>query len=159
MVILSCMAFGFYRSSVPLKRRKNLAVIDNGLEILENEIDFSREYIDVLLKRIAECTGNCPLFCEAAKNGSGSSAGQRWRASVNKTKSIMCLNAEDCEILIILASELGITGRDAQINSIRHVRSLLKLRLREAQDECRTSVKLYRGLGAAAGIFLAVLLF
>lgn len=159
LIMLSCLAFGFYRSSIPLKRKRFLTVIDNGLEILENEIGFSGEYINVLLKRIAQCTDNCPLFAEAAKNGDGRSIGSRWKSAVIKTKNAMHLNTEDCEILMILAPELGITGRDAQINSIRHARTLLKLRFRDASDECQKTVKLYRGLGAAAGIFLSVLLF
>lgn len=157
--MLSCIVFGFYRSSIPLKRRKSLSAIDNGLEILENEIEFSRDYINVILSRLAESSEKCALFEKFSANGKGTPVGIRWKNAVMKSKAEMCLNEEDCEVLILLAPELGVTGRDAQINSIRHVRTLLKLRIRDSQSECQTNVKLYRGLGAAAGIFLAVLLF
>lgn len=159
LVMLSCIIFGFYRSSIPLKRKKSLAIIDNGLEILENEIEFSCDYIDVILSRISQNTGKSALFEEFAASDKSIPVGIRWKNAVMKSKAPLCLSEADCEVLIFLSPELGITGRDAQLNSIRHARTLLKLRIRNSQTECQTTVKLYRGLGAAAGIFLAVLLF
>ena len=159
LIIASCIMLGFHVSSVPLKRKRSLSAIDNCLEILENEIEFSKDYIDIIISRICSQADRCPVFKEVLKDKDCIPIGVRWKNAVKKTKSAMCLNDEDCEVLSVLSSELGITGRDAQLASIRHVRTLLKLRIRDAESQCLSSVKLYRGLFTAAGIFLAVLLF
>ena len=53
LIIASTSFYGYYLSLIPLKRHKNLVKILSGIEILENEIAFSKDVIDEIFLKIA----------------------------------------------------------------------------------------------------------
>lgn len=159
LIILSAALCGIFYSQLPMRRYKNLIAVASCLEILENEIDFSADAIDEIFNRISRLTGIDCIFKTAADMGREISAGERWKRAVERDREALCLKKEDCEIIKLLAAELGTTGKDGQIKSIRHVRALLDKQIIEAEEDYKKSAKLYRSLGIAGGIFIAILLF
>lgn len=159
LIIISGAVCGFLRSQIPCRRYKSLRAVYTCLEILENEIDFSLDSIGRIFMRISKLCEMDYLFKTAAEFSGEISVGERWKRAVDKDSEAMCLKKEDCETIKLLSQELGTCGREEQIKNIRHVKALLDKQIITAEEDYKKSAKLYKSLGVAGGIFIAILLF
>lgn len=159
LIIISTSVCGYLYSLHPQKRYKNLTMICACLEIFENEVGFSNDTICTIFKRIANLSHFSYLFQTAAEIDEEMSAAKRWKYAIEHDCEKMCLEKGDTEILKLLSCELGTTGKEGQIKSIRHIKTLLERQAISAEEECTKNIKMYRGLGVAGGIFVAILLF
>lgn len=159
LIIASTTLYGFVRAGIPDKRHKSLIMIASALELLENEIMFTSDYIDNVFLRIAKLIDSDCLFKTTVSLQEDISAGIRWKKAVLADKDKLCLKNEDCEIISLLASNLGMCDKEGQIKNIQHVKALLQKQINLADEENKKSAKLYKSLGISAGIFAAIILF
>lgn len=158
LIVSGTSLFGTNRARALHTRYKNLIKINSGLVILENEIRYSKDFIDIILSRIASMTNMCEIFKTCANLPQEIPISKRWVSAVEQDSKSLHLLKSDTEILSILASELGMCDRDGQIANIRHVMTLLKKASDEAYCEYQKLSKLYCGLGILSGVFTSLIL-
>lgn len=158
LIIASTSFYGYYLSLIPLKRHKNLVKILSGIEILENEIAFSKDVIDEIFFKIAALIDCDCIFKTAAERKDEECLSMRWRRAVYTDREKLCFKMSDCEIISMLGAELGITDVEGQIKNILHIKELLKKQIEESLEEKKKASRLYKSMGVALGVFTSVLL-
>ncbi len=158
LILISSFLWGYMSSLKPYKRYKNLLKISQGLMAMENEIRYSSDYIDVVLKRVANTIGFDKLFLSCASYDNSLPISKRWKQSVlNDYKSLELTDA-DCEILFMLGAELGMTDREGQLKNIENSVGLLKVLQESAKEEYEKMSRLKKGIGITLGLFAVIIL-
>ena len=158
LILVSAFLWGYFSSLIPYKRYKSLLKINAGLLALENEIRYSSDYIDNILSKVSRTIDFDKLFLTCAKTDKTLSISQRWKKSVLEDSSSLFLSKEDCEILIMLGAELGMTDREGQLKNIENSISLLKSMQECAKEEYHKMSKLKKSLGITLGLFVVIML-
>lgn len=158
LIILSTSIYGYYLSLIPQKRYKNLVKILSGIEILENEITFSKDTIDEIFLKVAALIECDCIFKTVATRKDEECLAKRWKRAVYSDREKLCFKLGDCEVISMLGAELGITDVQGQIKNILHIKELLKKQIEESLDEKKKTSRLYKSMGIALGVFASVLL-
>lgn len=158
LIILGTSILGFLASGVNYRRHKNLVRFLLGLNAMENEIRYTKNPIDDVLKRVSDITGFEEIFMTATELCDGISIKKRWERAVLKDSKKLCFKKEDIEIILLLGGELGMTDREGQIKNIEHIKKLVRALEKEAKEEYIGQSKLLKGLGVSIGLFLVILL-
>ena len=146
-----------------LKRIRILERIVRLLDHMERELEFGREPLPEVFKKLSEKnTGELKAFLEHAavqmQQGKDNIAAV-FAENVRTYLSEGDLFAEDLQRLYALGSELGYPDRQLQIHTVAVYRQEIKELLDELKKQYPQSCRLFRTLGMAAGILLAVLLW
>ena len=142
-----------------LKRREeSLRGFHSALKLLESEISYSHNSMDVALKNIGKSVYMQGFFEEISKKVNEKGVRLAWRDAVLKYKEQLGLLEEDLRILLVLSSELGVTDKENQIKNIRYVMSMLKDAENEAHEKFTSLSRLYRSLSMGAGAMAVILL-
>lgn len=158
LILVSAFIWGYLSSLVPYKRYKSLLKINAGLLAMENEIRYSSDYIDSILIKVSKITDFDKLFLTCAESDKTLSLSERWRNSVIKDSVPLHLSKEDCEILIMLGAELGMTDREGQLKNIENTTTILKSMQKNAKEEYQKLSKLKKSLGITIGLFIVIML-
>ena len=158
MIFLSAAAYGFKRAYTPYRRYKNLGNVLSALIILENEISFTQTYIDDIFVNIANILKTDKLFKTAVNMPHDVQMSKRWEQAVMKDYNNLSFTDDDAQILISLSQGLGITNRTGQIQSIKHIHTLIEIQIKHAYEEYVNQSKLFKGLGVCVGLFIIILL-
>ncbi|MDY3928779.1 MAG: stage III sporulation protein AB [Clostridia bacterium] len=158
LIICGTTIYGLSKAFVLNKRYKSLLKISSGLTVMENEMNYTCDCIDIILGRVASVIGMGEIFYDASVMNHDIPIKQRWKEAVNKSCPSLKLTENDCEIISFLGGELGMTDRDGQVKNINHVKSLINIQAAEAKSEYDNQSKMLRGLGITAGIFLVIIL-
>ena len=86
------------------------------------------------------------------------SAKEAWEKALDESKSKKDLNEEDINVLKSLGKMLGNTDIEGQVSQIELTENLLNDKILEAQESKRKNTKLYKTLGIAAGLAIAIIL-
>ncbi len=160
ILILSAAISGGRLMAARLKRRCTLLYdLQQGLLCLLNQISYGALPLRQALAAAASAAGGAePVFAAAAAQlaqADGRTAGEIWQSSLALLDGV--LTEEDRRVLRSIGAELGLTGREEQVQRLE----LLRLRLAGLEQEARASagdfVKLWRSLGAAGGVVLVLL--
>lgn len=128
-ILISCTAFGFYKSYTLGLRCRKLSELCVSLEKLSCFINTSFKDLDVLIK-------------------------DSFGGKINTDG----ISKEDKEILDKLFSEIGISDREYDFKSILLAKALLEKQLKVAEDDCKRLSKLYNSLGFLCGLSLCIFL-
>ncbi len=158
LILIATFSMGYLSSIKPYKRHKNLLKINSGLIAMENEIRFSSDYIDDILKRVARIIEFDKIFMTCASYDKQLPISKRWQLAVLNDYSSLNLSKSDCEILIMLGAELGMTDKEGQIKNIENSISMIKTLQDNAKEEYEKMSKLKKGLGIAIGLFAVIML-
>ncbi len=158
LILISAFIWGYLSSLTPYKRYKSLLKINSGLLAMENEIRYSSDYIDNILIKVSKIIDFDKLFLTCAEFDKTLSLSDRWKNSVLKDSIPLHLSKEDCEILIMLGAELGMTDRDGQLKNIENSISMLKTMQTNAKEEYQKMSKLKKSLGITIGLFVVIML-
>lgn len=154
-----------FRSSARLTKRKNaISDIIAGLYLFENEIYYTRERLESIAARLGRISAGAAaeffsVFAGLLEERSELGAEFLWNESAD-----ICfppaspLNKKDTEALRALGVKLGATDVEGQRGNIGRTIKELSLRLADAEEMERQKGKMYRTVGAAAGILCAVLI-
>lgn len=128
-ILVSCTAFGFYKSYTLGTRCRKLSELCVSLEKLSYFINSSFKDLDVLIN--------------------DSFGGKIKTDGILKT---------DKEILEKLFSEIGISDRERDFKSILLAKGLLEKQLASAEDDRKRLSKLYNSMGFLGGLSLCIFL-
>lgn len=154
-----------FRSSARLTKRKNaISDIIAGLYLFENEIYYTRERLESIAARLGRISAGAAaeffsVFAGLLEERSELGAEFLWNEAAD-----ICfppaspLNKKDTEALRALGVKLGATDVEGQRGNIGRTIKELSLRLANAEEMERQKGKMYRTVGAAAGILCAVLI-
>ena len=126
-VLLSSTSLGFYKSYTLNLRCRKLSEFCVSLEKLSHFITSSFKDLDVLLRE--------------------SFGGEIDTSGISK---------EDKEILEKLFSEIGISDRERDFNSVVLCKSLFEKQLETAEDDCKRLSNLYNSLGFLGGLSICI---
>ena len=86
----------------------------------------------------------------------GMSFPESWHKAVLESREY--IGVEEAEIVAGLCEVLGCTDLDSQLSGISYAKELLCTKLEEARERRDKYAKLYRSIGALAGIAVAIIL-
>ena len=95
--------------------------------------------------------------CELLQGGA--SFPKAWKDAVNQTKGKTSLTEPDLSILLSLSGIVGAADVEGQLSALSMVEEQLKRQRQEAQEAKEKKGKLYRSLGALAGVGMVIILF
>lgn len=161
--ILSAAGLGFLKGKNLRKRIRILEQMVRLLDHMESELEFGRESLPRIFAKLGKkSSGNLQLFLQSTA---------REMTEENKTiceifsKNIRlyledgAFSGEDLERLYAFGSELGYPDRQLQIHTVEVYRQEMRTLLEELKKQYPQSCRLFRTLGTAAGVLLAVLLW
>lgn len=163
IIIIGCGTLGMFLSGKFKGRVRQLELLQNAMTQLEFDIDFLNVTLDESFARMAKNTEG-PLkevflyVSERLKNSPGSDMQQLWKRAISKYRYDLALNNEDTQIVVDFAKSLGEGNREKEKNNIRLAEMRLKMALEEARFEAEKNIKMYRGLGFLAGVFIVIVL-
>jgi len=164
MIVCSCTAMGFLASSRLSLRIKSLGELIMALEIAESEIFFKLSPIPQIMKSAANATGGGvrEMFLELYQKTnivSSSTFSEKWLSVLKKSQDRLGLSPGDIEVLSELSTFLGRYDAERQTNSLAYIRRRLETALADAEEEQKSKGKIYRALGAASGLIIAISFF
>ena len=163
LCILCAGSLGFLKGQRLRKRIRMLERVVRLLDHMERELEFGREPLPEVFKKLSEKnTGELKVFLDhtAAQIQRGkNNISTAFSDNIRKYLSEGDLFAEDLQCLYGLGSELGYPDRQLQIHTVAVYRQEIKELLDELKKQYPQSCRLFRTLGMAAGILLAVLLW
>ena len=142
-----------------LKRRaESLKAFERLLVLLESEIDYANNPLDVAFSNISNSVklGGFLPFIISKINSEGIKSS--WQQGIENFKKDLSLKDGDIKVLLSLSYQLGLTDRENQIMNIRYVKSLLASYIDEADQNSKTLTRLYRNISFLAGIGTIILL-
>lgn len=161
--VLCTGGLGFMKGQRLRKRIRMLEQLVRLLEHMERELEFGREPLpQVMLKLSEKNTGSLQMFLQhTSRQLQQGKAGVAvvFADNVRKYLSDGDLLAEDLSGLCRLGTELGYPDRQLQIHTVSVYRQEIKGLLEELKKQYPGSCRLYRTMGMAVGILLAVLLW
>ena len=155
LIVISATLWGFSKEERLKRRIEIISDLISGLLLLENEISYGKRDIKNALWSIGEIN-NVKLFKSAAEymDKLGVKMGFK-RATEENGKFLL---GTEKQALDTLAENLGMTGTDTQIKSIKHARILLIEAKERASAEYERSGKLYKGAGFLGGVAVVIFL-
>lgn len=81
-----------------------------------------------------------------------------WRAAALESEALLQLKKEDIEIILEFSKNLGKGDKESEINNIHSAISRIEQNHNEALNFFRDNSKLYRSVGLAIGVFIAIIL-
>lgn len=164
VIFLICCSLGYIKSQKYSCRVVNLQSFLDGMEVLKDEISYRKTPLPQALEQVAfeksdnACKSLFEKVSEKLTKGGNMDFNKCWSETVTEIKENGCLDDEEVRILRELGNGLGgtdIYGQSAVIErGCRQLESQLKL----AVEEKNTKGKMYKGLGAAVGLALVIIL-
>ncbi|MEG1996970.1 MAG: stage III sporulation protein AB, partial [Clostridiales bacterium] len=134
--------------------------LQQGLLSLSGQIGYSSLPLAQAMTAAAAAAGTAaPIFAATAEelaHPQGRTAGEIWQDRLALADAV--LTEADQEVLLSLGAELGLTGREEQLQRLE----LVRLRLAELEQEAKEAKndfgKLWKSLGVGVGV-ITILLF
>lgn len=138
---------------IELEKMKNI------LNVLKAKIKFTCLPIQDVFSQIYEDNKDNigEIFKCANKYINENSAKDAWEKSLEEAKNTN-FNQEDITALKTLGKMLGNTDVEGQVSQIELTQNLLIDKIQQAQEEKKKNSKLYRTLGLATGLTVAIIL-
>lgn len=164
VVLFGCGALGIVLSGKFKSRVIQLKELQNVMTQLEFDIDFLNITLDESFERISRNIES-PLksvilyVSDRLKKNPGADMQRLWSRAISKYRYDLALSKEDTGILVDFAKTLGEGNREKEKNNIKLAQMRIKMALEQACTEADKNVKMYRGLGLLAGVFIVIVLF
>ncbi len=137
-----------------------LEKMNNMLNIFKAKIKFTCLTIQDIFSQIYEENKDNigQIFKTANENMYQNTASEAWCMALDSSKENTNLNNGDIDTLKSLGKMLGNTDVQGQISQIELTEELLQKQIQEADEERKKNSKLYKTLGTAAGLTIAIIL-
>ena len=161
-VSLACTAWGLLRARALRQRARTLYAVGCELEQLGSEINELRAPLPEIVSRLkTETPAPCRAWLSALSDALETETDARfsflWQRTL-ETHAPPGLGAETRERLGMLAASLGRYDAPEQCQALERCLRAVEREQALAEEKARTQGRLCVGLGAAAGLLLAVLL-
>lgn len=157
LIIFVFSLFGIIKAGIMRKRYINILGIKESILMLETEVMFLKNNLDIAMRNVAEGTGK-KIFLDCAINMQNMSVDEAWKKSLLDNSEKLYLNARDVSVMSKLSAELGKTDCENQVRHIRYVGGLVDELYDSAVLEYKEKHKLYQSSGLALGIFLVLVM-
>ena len=161
IIILSCGGLGLIKAQTYSLRLTDLQDLKDMIRILQTEIKYRKDPLPGAFARIATYKDNRAkdLLWQCSQDMQDSlDLKQCWENAVKTAYNGSCLKEEDLLINRDMGLQLGKSDIQGQAAMFSHTESKLNAQLTDAEKEKETKGKMYRGLGFAIGIVIAVIL-
>lgn len=157
--IISTMIGNLY-SKKYTNRLNELEKIKNMLNVFKAKIKFTCVPIqDIFSQLYSENQDNIgEIFKQVNIYMNNNSAQESWDKALEEAKDKTNLSNEDIAALKTLGKMLGNTDIDGQVSQIELTENLLTKQIENAQEEKKKNLKLYKTLGVATGLTIAIIL-
>ncbi len=163
MVVLGCGLMGQLLAKSLERRCKVLQELGQGLLILEREIGYSATLLPQALAQAGQGAGQAgELFIvtgELLAAGEGQGAGHAWLDALDRTAPDLNLEEETRQLLVAFGQGLGLSHSQDQLKRLELCRLRLEGLETEAKNKWRQLGKVWKNLGWAMGLALALLFF
>lgn len=160
LLLLASSTIGILYSKKYSCRVKDLEEFNKAMDIFKSKIKFTYKTIPDVFKEISEELKEniSKIFKKASLYMENDLASNAWERSLEEEEKGTNFNKEDIEIIKSLATLLGNSDLDGQINNINLIRELIDKQIEEARIEKNKNEKLYKVLGTSIGLVIAIIL-
>ena len=161
LLFFGCTALGLERSFQLRRRRACLDGFRRALEGMTRSLRFSLEPVSALMEQGArESRGQVADFFAACRRAFSRGGGESWAESWQEALDAcpLPLREEDRSLLGEIGRILGRYDGENQDRALTALLARLGQRTEEAAEEARRLFRVYAALGAAGGLFAAILL-
>jgi stage III sporulation protein AB len=161
IIILSYM-IGIIYSNTYRDRVKELGGFEKVIHEFENQIIYALTPIPEIVKGL-KAQLNEPLKYFLSRFEENLSSGDMtiqiaWKNALDKSKGKFNLKAEDYEVIIWFGNQFGNSDKETQVKNMEFTLEKLKGQIKIAEKAREKNGKLYKSLGLAAGIFIAIII-
>lgn len=159
LVLVSSGLLGMELAKNLTRRSEELRQLQFGLQVLETEIIYGSTPLPAALKIVAAQTKGhvAEVFAGTARilaDGTGTSAGEAWRATLEQKEGHLLLKGSDLLFLHQFGQGLGESDRDDQKKRLTMVKSQLKNQEEQSERERFQFQKVWQSLGWAVGMII-----
>lgn len=139
-------------------RLKELKDIKNALNIIESKIKFTYEPLPDIFMQTSKMLSKSisQIFVQASNNMKTCDAENAWERSIQMATTN--LNEEDMENIKSFGKMLGKTDKEGQLSRIELTKTFIEIQIEKAKIEEQKNAKLYKTLGAVAGLAFVIIL-
>jgi stage III sporulation protein AB len=162
-IVVSCSYLGLKMANLYRKRTELFRFLQNGLTLLETEINYTSTPLPIALERVGKkINKNCqPLFIRAAailQEKKGVTVAEAWSTGVKALDNEVPLTREEKELLYVFGHGLGGSAKEEQIKNIALTRKQLSLVEKVAEEEQVKNQKMWQYLGFSLGVVIVLIL-
>lgn len=157
-VFVICTWTGFYKSNIIKERYQNLCYIKAALSNLKMRISFFGYDISRALENSAKNTTVEELFKSAALMVEKVGVQKAWSKAVDEHYKELFFEEEDCVVLKMLSTRLGMTDCEGQIKNVDGVCAMLDTNIENAKHKKEKYSSLYLRGGVLVGVFLGLVI-
>lgn len=145
------------------RRVEQLEDLQNVLSSLEFNIGFMNLTLREALMRCGEVANGgirdvVMYVCDRLSEERCCDMQGLWKRALDRFGQELCLTKDDKKILTDFAKNLGSGDCANEINNIKMALARLSVAENDAREIAKRNVKMYRGLGFLAGIFIVIVL-
>lgn len=159
-VLCLCTIIGNNYSKKYSIRVQELEEMKNILNVFKAKIRFTAQGIGEIFEQIYQDNQDNigKIFYDASKLMENENSQKAWQMAVNNAKESTMLKNDDIIAILSLGKMLGNTDVEGQISQIELCINLVQEQINQAMEEKKKNAKLYKTLGMAAGLVLAIIL-
>lgn len=162
-ILLGCIFFGLRISRIYKKRTELFCFLQNGLTMLEAEINYTATPLPLALEKVGSKSNLLcrPLFMQAAyslQTRKAATAGEAWSDGIAALKMEVPLTQEENELLQLFGQGLGGSAKEEQLKYIALTKRQLTTVQKAAEEEREKKQKLWQYLSFSLGAVLVLLL-
>lgn len=162
LIVLGCSGLGWYAVLRYTTRIRMLSELEQALQFLYGEIEYSGcdiiELLEKLTLRGGYFEGLWQGMGEALRSYDGQGFFYHWKECLQVVAGIESLKGEDMELLLSIGENIGNTDRQTQLHTLHIFQERLHGVLIQARQDYRERAKVSIVVGVTAGLFLALLL-
>ncbi len=159
-VFLIFLAIGNIYSKKYTSRVIELEKMNNMLNIFKAKIKFTCSTIEEIFTQIYEDNKDNigAIFKKANTYMQDENSKDAWEKAIEESELTTSYNKEDIRVIKTLGKMLGNTDVEGQVSQIELTQNMLTEQINQAQEERKKNSKLYRTLGLASGLTIAIIL-
>lgn len=163
LVVVSACLLGWRASEDLEKEYRQLGELQKIISMLQGEIRYARAFLSEAFDSIARTAGEpykgwmTVMYRSMDERESGSFA-HIWEESAKECLACLSIGQAEKRRLYSLGKYLGNADTQMQLTHLKMYEEQLDTLRKEKYQSLQTKKRLYRVLGAAGGIFLAILL-
>ncbi len=164
VIITAATCTGYVLAGRYSGRVRHIRLMQDGLRMLEGHILFTSTPLPEALKKTAKRLGKpvdriFDISSELLDSRMGYTVEEAWSIALSSTRDLLCMNAEDIEIIANFTKTLGSTDKENQEKNFRLVEIQLNSQLKKAEENRDRNERMYKNLGFLLGATLIILLF